>query len=232
MNRSNKVTLKRSFNVLLILANADASNKRLDDAWVYDLRKNAWKEVVISSGAKPRARCSTAIFSFSNRVLIFGGDTGSGGPSNELGSLRGVHEGDGGGVEPPQWTQLLLQLEGGGGGGGSVPAPRRGHSVAPAEVLGGVLFVGGLSEQKSLLGIKKQSEYLMDGVVLQRQRETLVWRQVEMMQQQSKSGGGNGGGGGGGDGEDGDVPLPREKHTVCALKDGRFFLFGGEIVFF
>lgn len=184
---------------LLIYGGADAGNRRLDDAWVYDIRDSAWYEVAIGGGAKPKPRCSAAVFVLGNRVLVFGGDTISTGPVNDLWSLRGVHD-----STPPQWTHLQLE--------GPVPAPRRGHASAAVHALGGVVFVGGLSELKSMLGMKKMSEYLMDVVLLQRQTETLTWRQVE-----APSLGGQ-------------APIPREKHTLCALQDGRFFLFGGEYV--
>ena len=182
---------------LLIYGGADAANRRLDDAWVYDLRDSAWYEVPIGGGAKPKSRCSAALFALANRALVFGGDTVSSGPVNDLWSLRGVHD-----STPPQWTQLTLE--------GSLPAPRRGHAVAAAEALGGVIFIGGLSEQKSMLGMKKMSEYLMDVVLLQRHTDSLRWRQVEAPYL------------------GGQAPAAREKHTLCALKDGRFFLFGGE----
>lgn len=69
------------------------------------------------AGARPRARCCTALFALEHRVLMFGGDTY--GVTNELWSLRGL-EGEG----PPQWAQLTLE--------GPAPAPRRGHAVAGA----------------------------------------------------------------------------------------------------
>jgi hypothetical protein len=90
-------------------------------------------------------------------VLQFGGD--SYGVSNELWSLRGLVEsgsdsaGAGAGAEgasDPQWT--LLQLD------GPAPPPRRGHAAAS---LGRwLVFAGGLTEQKSMLGIKSRNEYL------------------------------------------------------------------------
>jgi Galactose oxidase, central domain len=202
---------------LLIYGGADATNKRLDDVWIYDLNTSSWSEVVIPSGSKPRARCSSTLFSLGNRVLVFGGDIVSVGPSNDLWSLRGVindnvnSNTDSSAATTPQWTQLQLP--------GAVPAPRRGQAAAPAGPWGGYIFSGGRSEQKSLLGIKKQSEYLMDIVLLQRKMETLQWRSVEPAINSS------GGGGGGGAA----VPVGREKHTLCALKDGRFFLYGGEL---
>ncbi len=193
---------------LLIYGGADAANKRLDDVWIYDLNSSSWSEVIISSGSKPRARCSSTLFSLGNRILIFGGDMTSIGPSNDLWSLRGVMGDEKSSLVAPQWTQLQLP--------GDAPAPRRGHASASAAPWGGIIFTGGRSEQKSLLGIKKQSEYLMDIVLLQRQMDTLRWKSVEPT--------GSGGGGG--------VPVAREKHTLCALKDGRFFLYGGKLHLF
>jgi len=213
---------------LLIYGGADASNKKLDDVWIYDLNTSSWSEVVISSGSKPRARCSSMLFSLGNRVLVFGGDIINVGPSNDLWSLRGVIGDESASKvdstipgspvsSSPQWTQLQLP--------GPAPAPRRGHAAASATPWSGIIFAGGRSEQKSLLGIKKQSEYLMDVVLLQRQRDTLRWRSVEPAMT----------------GVDNDnngissapavVPVAREKHTLCALKDGRFFLYGGKFLF-
>jgi hypothetical protein len=101
---------------------------------------------------------------------------------------------------------------------GAAPAPRRGHAAAPAGPWGGIIFSGGRSELKSLLGIKK-SEYLMDVVLLQRQMDALKWMAVEPAMS----------GGAGGERE---MPVAREKHTLCALKDGRFFLYGGEFYYY
>lgn len=70
------------------------------------------------------------------------------GVTNELWSLRGLVEGEG--EAPPQWTQLQLE--------GPAPAPRRGHAAASAGHW--AVFVGGLTEQKSMMGIKSRSEYL------------------------------------------------------------------------
>lgn len=178
-------------NHLLVYGGADATGKRLDDAWIYDLKSSTWREMAIS-GAKPRPRCCTTLFSMGNRVLLFGGDLL--GVSNELWSLRGLD-----GKSSVQWT--LLQLD-----GGSVPAPRRGHAAALSDNLG-VVIVGGFSEQKFLLGMKKQDEYLMDVVLLQRLKDSMVWRAVEAVNE---------------------VPVAREKHTLCALRNGRFLLYGGK----
>ena len=149
---------------------------------------------------------------------------GAAGPSNELWSLRGVFDfkkSEGRGEEKnsntkdaAQWTQLQLN--------GTPPAPRRGHVVATADVLGGVVFVGGLSEQKSILGIKKQPQYLMDVVLLQPQSDTLMWRQVEVPERVQMSVNGNQYIAG---------PVGRERHSIVALKDGRLLLFGGTFVF-
>lgn len=198
---------------LLIYGGTDATNKRLDDVWIYDLNTSSWSEVVPSGGSKPNPRCSTTLFSLGNRVLVFGGDIANIGPSNDLWSLRGVaqvEENPSGSAAllPAQWTQLQLP--------GAAPAPRRGHAAAPAGPWGGILFSGGRSELKSLLGIKKQSQYLMDVVLLQRYKDTLHWRSVEPAVSS---------------GEGALLtPVAREKHTLCALKDGRFFLYGGEFV--
>ncbi|KAI7835438.1 hypothetical protein COHA_010667 [Chlorella ohadii] len=127
---------------LLLVGGADSLNRRLDDCWVFDLDMGAWSEVKVA-GAKPRARCCTALFALEQRVLMFGGDTY--GVTNELWSLRGL-DGEG----PAQWTQLQLE--------GPAPAPRRGHAVAATGPW--VVFVGGLTEQRSLMGIKSKSEYL------------------------------------------------------------------------
>ncbi|KAG7669580.1 hypothetical protein Ndes2526B_g05921 [Nannochloris sp. 'desiccata'] len=202
---------------LLIYGGADASNRRLDDVWIYDLNTSSWSEVGISSGSKPRPRCSSTLFSLGNRVLVFGGDIVTVGPSNDLWSLRGVIGDESASrvdftihapaSATPQWTQLQLP--------GPAPAPRRGHAAASATPWGGIIFAGGRSEQKSLLGIKKQSEYLMDVVLLQRQMDTLQWRSVEPAIGSSRSSAASA------------TPVAREKHTLCALKDGRFFLYGG-----
>lgn len=37
-------------------------------------RRGTWSEVTVA-GAKPRARCCTALFALEQRVLMFGGDT-------------------------------------------------------------------------------------------------------------------------------------------------------------
>ena len=211
---------------LLMYGGADASNKRFDDTWVYNLKTCSWKEIktfqtipssvpVVAASSKPRSRCSATLFSVGNRVLLFGGDCGgSVGPNNELWSLRGGGTGIGsGGVESEssgvmQWTELSLT--------GAVPSARRGHAAAPiisasSPLANAIVFVGGLSEQKSMLGMKKQTELLIDVVVLQLQQGALSWRRVET----TSSGAGSG------------RPFPREKHTLVALRDGRLFLFGG-----
>lgn len=201
---------------LLIYGGADATNKRLEDVWIYDLNTSSWSEIVTTTGSKPRPRCSTTLFSLGNRVLIFGGDIATIGPSNDLWSLRGVSrdETSSPGSPVPQWTQLQLP--------GGAPSPRRGHAAAPAATWGGIVFAGGRSEQKSLLGMKKQSQYLMDVVLLQRQMDTLYWRSVEPASVVGGSGGG------GQTPTSAPAPVAREKHTLCALKDGRFFLYGGK----
>ncbi|KAL4431596.1 hypothetical protein ABPG77_001438 [Micractinium sp. CCAP 211/92] len=176
-----------SGNKLLVVGGADAMNRRLDDAWVFDLETGVWSEVKVA-GARPRARCCTALFALGPRVLMFGGDAY--GVTNELWSLRGLD-----GSEPAQWTPLQLE--------GPPPAPRRGHAVA---VTGNwVVFVGGLTEQRSLMGIKSRSEYLSDVVILER-HDRVAWRGVEPASL---------------------GPAPREKHTLTALAGGRLFLFGG-----
>jgi len=214
---------------LLIYGGADASNKKFDDVWIYDLNASSWSEVVISNGSKPRARCSSTLFSLGNRVLVFGGDIVSIGPSNDLWSLRGVIGDESASrldstapVSPisrsPQWTQLQLP--------GLAPAPRRGHAAASATPWGGIIFAAGRSEQKSLLGIKKQSEYLMDVVLLQRQMNTLQWRSIEPALTGATTTTTNDS-----SSAPAAMPVAREKHTLCALKDGRFFLYGGTFVF-
>ncbi|PRW60075.1 rab9 effector with kelch motifs [Chlorella sorokiniana] len=172
---------------LLLVGGADSLNRRLDDCWLFDLEKGAWSEVKVA-GAKPRARCCTALFALEQRVLMFGGDTY--GVTNELWSLRGL-EGEG----PAHWTQLQLE--------GPAPAPRRGHAVAATGPW--VVFVGGLTEQRSLMGMKSKSEYLADIAILDRQ-DRVTWRGVEMASHS---------------------PSPREKHTLTALSGGRLLMFGG-----
>ncbi|KAL4458993.1 hypothetical protein ABPG75_013858 [Micractinium tetrahymenae] len=172
---------------LLVVGGADAMNRRLDDAWVFNLEAGSWSEVKVA-GPRPRARCCTALFALEHRVLMFGGDAY--GVTNELWSLRGLE-----GKEPAQWTQLQLE--------GPPPAPRRGHAVA---VTGNwVVFVGGLTEQRTLMGIKSRSEYLSDVVILER-HDRVAWRGVEPASP---------------------GPSPREKHTLTALAGGRLLLFGG-----
>jgi hypothetical protein len=179
---------------LFIYGGADSHGKRLDDMWVYHLKSGTWEEIFVQ-GTKPKPRCSSSLFSLGNRVMLFGGD--SYGPLNDLWSLRGVlsngSEGHG------SWIPLQLDTP--------PPAPRRGHA-AIYDGQWGVVLVGGFSEQKSLLGIKKQPEYLMDVFTLQRQQSSLAWREVEC----SEGG-----------------PKPREKHTLCKLKDGRLLLYGGKL---
>jgi hypothetical protein len=185
---------------LLIYGGADAANRRLDDAWVYDVREAVWREVAPTAGPRPKARCSAALFPLGNRVLAFGGDVLGAGPTNELWSLKGTLTAEAAG---PRWTQLALA--------GEAPAPRRGHAAAPAEALGGVVFCGGLSEQKSLLGMKKQAEFLMDVVLLQASAGALAWCGGEATAVPGA-----------------ETPIPREKHSLCSLKDGRFLMYGGE----
>ncbi|KAI3436230.1 hypothetical protein D9Q98_002284 [Chlorella vulgaris] len=172
---------------LLVVGGADSTNRRLDDAWLFDLERGAWSEVKVA-GAKPRARCCTALFPLNDRVLMFGGDTY--GVTNELWSLRDL-EGSGSAT----WTQLQLE--------GPAPPPRRGHAVAAAA--NWVVFVGGLTEQRSLMGMKSKSEYLSDVVILDR-HDRVAWRGVEVASP---------------------PPAPREKHTLTALSGGRLLLFGG-----
>jgi len=179
---------------LLVYGGVDSAGKRLDDSWIYDLKSSSWAELQVTS-SRPKGRCCSSIFTMGNRVLMFGGDAY--GATNELWSLRGVL-GETGQGKAIQWTQLQLD--------GAVPAPRRGHAAVVCEPWG-VVIAGGLSEQKSMLGMKKQSEHLMDVVVLQRMRGMMTWRSVESV---------------------GEAPMPREKHTLVALKDSRLLMFGGE----
>eukprot|EP00887_Chlorella_sp_A99_P006672 scaffold3.g6672.t1 len=220
---------------LLVYGGADSTNKRLDDAWVFDLQAGTWSELR-PAGPRPRPRCCTALFPLERRVLLFGGD--SYGVNGELWSLRGVQDGDG----PPAWTQLHLE--------GPAPAPRRGHAVAggpisclrpsrrelcfahrcsrpppsphspssplpllprpwPAPAAGSgswVVYCGGLSEQKSMLGIKSKPEYLSDVCILDRRVDKVTWHAVDVASAQ---------------------PTAREKHTLTALAGGRLLLFGG-----
>lgn len=179
---------------LLIYGGVDVSGKRLDDIWVYNLQERFWREIV-TAGAKPRPRSCASLFMLGNRVMEFGGDAQ--GPTNELWSLRGAQDALG----TPTWT--LLQLE------GQVPSPRKGHTAVVTDRWG-IFIVGGLSEQKSLLGMKKQIEYLMDVAVLQRRGEVLAWGVVSIAQATNS-------------------PIPREMHAVCALRDGRLLMFGGKL---
>lgn len=104
----------------------------------------------------PHTHASLAISS----LCIAAGDAY--GANNELWSLRGLGSGAPG---PLKWTQLVLE-------GDAAPLPRRGHAGACASPPGlsgtWAVFEGGLSEQKSLLGMKKQSEYLSGGCVSRR----------------------------------------------------------------
>lgn len=63
------------------------------------------------------------------------------------------------GPHPTTTTTPAAQLD------GPPPPPRRGH--AAAAVGRWVVFMGGLTEQKSMLGIKSRNEYLAGGRVSQ-----------------------------------------------------------------
>lgn len=162
---------------LLLYGGADASNRRLDDLWRYDIAARAWAEVGAAGGARPRPRCSATLCALPNRLLLFGGDNY--GVSGELWSLNVVveragaavktsREGPGGdgkpatGPAPPataSWT--LLSLE------GAVPLPRRGHAAAASGR--GFLVSGGFTEHRSLIGIKSRGVCL-DGECVLRER--------------------------------------------------------------
>ncbi|KAL6782761.1 hypothetical protein ACKKBG_A08020 [Auxenochlorella protothecoides x Auxenochlorella symbiontica] len=202
---------------LLLYGGADASNRRLDDLWRYDIAARAWAEVGAAGGARPRPRCSATLCALPNRLLLFGGDNY--GVSGELWSLNVVveragaavktsREGPGGdgkpatGPAPPataSWT--LLSLE------GAVPLPRRGHAAAASGR--GFLVSGGFTEHRSLIGIKSRGVCLDDVSMLDREAESLVWRAAVP--------GSN----------DAATPCAREKHSLTAVSDGRLLLFGG-----
>lgn len=152
-----------SEDTLLLYGGADALNRRLDDTWLYSTAAATWTEVK-PAGARPRGRCCASLFTTGDRAMVFGGDCGAAGASGELWSLRGARVAAAAAaagappVAPAQWT--LLQLE------GPAPAPRRGHATA-VTAGGAVVVHGGVSEQKSLLGMKKQSEHLAGGWVAQ-----------------------------------------------------------------
>ncbi|KFM28720.1 Host cell factor 1 [Auxenochlorella protothecoides] len=206
---------------LLLYGGADASNRRLDDLWRYDIAARAWAEVGAAGGARPRPRCSATLCALPNRLLLFGGDNY--GVSGELWSLNVVveragaavktsREGPGGdgkpatGPAPPataSWT--LLSLE------GAVPLPRRGHAAAASGR--GFLVSGGFTEHRSLIGIKSRGVCLDDVSMLDREAESLVWRAAVP--------GSN----------DAATPCAREKHSLTAVSDGRLLLFGAGLAY-
>jgi hypothetical protein len=195
---------------LLVYGGADAANRRLDDCWLYDLKRRQWREVR-PPGPRPRGRCSATLFSLGDRVALYGGDVA--GPSAELWSLRGVaallegggesgEDGGGGGAPPARpcgWT--LLEL------GGDAAAARRAHAAAPLGAA--VAVVGGLVETRAgMLGIKRQLELRADVAILERRAGGLGWRAAAAAS--------------------GAAPAPRERATLASLADGRALLFGGE----
>ena len=78
----------------------------------------------------------------------------------------------------------------------------------PAATGAWMVFMGGLTEQRSMLGIKSRPDYLSDVLVLDRSADKVAWRGVEA-------------------GGAGPQPAGREKHTLTALSNGRMLLFGG-----
>ncbi|KDD76383.1 hypothetical protein H632_c247p0, partial [Helicosporidium sp. ATCC 50920] len=193
---------------LLLSGGADAGNRRLDDLWTFSLARGAWEQLS-PTGPRPRARCCAALASLGPRVLLFGGDTS--GASGDLWSLRLEKKGC-------SWTPLQLP--------GAAPSPRRGHAVAALR--GQLVFQGGVSEQRGMLGLVSKASHLADVAVLSAGAQGVEWRSVD---------------GGVGDADartEDQAPSPaaglsssfqfppgREKHTLTALSDGRFFLFGG-----
>lgn len=204
---------------LLVYGGADAQGRRLDDSWIYDITNQSWTELS-PIGKKPSARCSAAMFVLGSRVLVFGGDVGS--PVGDLWSLRGVipetarkQEGHGfveANASPSkdssnivQWRKVDLP--------GHPPIPRRGHAVALVKPWG-VIICGGLSEHSvGILGMQKHAEYRSDVVLMSIRVEGNAHRQLSWVEA---------------DLEGNLQPKPREKHSLCALQDGRILLFGGE----
>ncbi|KAK9841168.1 hypothetical protein WJX74_001325 [Apatococcus lobatus] len=102
---------------LLLFGGLDAADRRLDDVWLFDEAKGAWAELHVA-GAKPRARYGHSMSRMGSRLLMLGGDIGTG-YAADLWTLRGL---EGGSEEAPAWIQLDLP--------GQAPSPRKGHCLA------------------------------------------------------------------------------------------------------
>lgn len=137
---------------LLLYGGADASNRRLDDLWLFDSEHETWTEIS-SVGPRPRPRCSATLCALPNRLLLFGGDTY--GVSAELWSLNvpGITTSEKTYDAPRLATWTALSLD------GAAPAPRRAHAAAAAAGKGLVVF-GGWTEFRSLIGIKNRGQTL------------------------------------------------------------------------
>ena len=137
---------------LLLYGGADASNRRLDDLWLFDSEHETWTEIS-SVGPRPRPRCSATRCARPNRLLRFGGDTSGG--SAELWSLNvpGITTSEKTYDAPRLATWTALSLD------GAAPAPRRAHAAAAAAGKGLVVF-GGWTEFRSLIGIKNRGQTL------------------------------------------------------------------------
>ncbi|EIE22836.1 galactose oxidase [Coccomyxa subellipsoidea C-169] len=103
---------------LLLFGGLDASEKRLDDTWIFDTITSSWTELKIER-SRPKARYAHSLARMDNRVFLFGGETNTGLVA-DLWTLRGAT------TDPEEGATAWIPLE----LPGPSPAPRKGAAVA------------------------------------------------------------------------------------------------------
>ncbi|CAL8464836.1 g4371 [Coccomyxa elongata] len=103
---------------LLLFGGLDASEKRLDDTWIFDSITSIWTEVK-QDRSRPKPRYAHSLARMDSRVFLFGGETNTGLVA-DLWTLRGATTDIEEGVVA--WIPLDLP--------GSTPAPRKGAAMA------------------------------------------------------------------------------------------------------
>ncbi|KAK9846535.1 hypothetical protein WJX81_006132 [Elliptochloris bilobata] len=100
---------------LLLFGGLDASERRLDDTWIFDPSQSAWTELKVER--HPRARYAHSLARMANRLFLFGGEANAG-LCGDLWTLRGLGADD----EAASWIPLELP--------GSPPSARKGAAMA------------------------------------------------------------------------------------------------------
>ncbi|KAL3155648.1 hypothetical protein ABBQ32_012681 [Trebouxia sp. C0010 RCD-2024] len=100
---------------LLVHGGLDATERRLDDTWMFDTVTSVWTELKVN-GMRPKPRYGHCMCRVESRVLMFGGENNTS-LANDLWTLRGLGLD---GEEAPAWIPLELP--------GNAPPARKGHS--------------------------------------------------------------------------------------------------------